>query len=179
MNFEPPEFSRCYALNIIGGVAQNVTIIAGMDERAALAKRFELAAIDHLAATATLVSNDAGITATGRLTASVIQNCAATDAPVAATVDEPFAIRFVGVDDDVAGEIEIDSDDCDITQHDGAVIDLGEAVAQSLALALDPFPRSKDAAERLKQAGVTSEDEVVSGAFAGLKGLLSAAPKAR
>jgi len=43
--------------------------------------------------------------------------------------------------------------------HDGQLIDLGEAVAQSLGLALDPYPRSPNADALLKAAGVKREDE--------------------
>jgi uncharacterized protein YutE (UPF0331/DUF86 family) len=51
---------------------------------------------------------------------------------------------------------------------DGA-IDLGEAVAQTMALALDPFPRSTNAEAALREAGVISEEE--AGPFGALKGL--------
>ena len=40
-----------------------------------------------------------------------------------------------------------------------ALIDLGEAAAETLALALDPFPRSPDADAMLAEAGVIGEDE--------------------
>jgi uncharacterized metal-binding protein YceD (DUF177 family) len=43
--------------------------------------------------------------------------------------------------------------------HDGAVIDLGTAVADTLALSLDPYPRSATADAALKEAGVLSESE--------------------
>ena len=48
--------------------------------------------------------------------------------------------------------------------------DLG-AVAETLALSLDPFPRAPDADAVLRAAGVLSEDEAVTGPFAALKGL--------
>ena len=44
---------------------------------------------------------------------------------------------------------------------EGGAIDLGEAAAETVALALDPFPRSARAAEVLRAAGVISEDDVV------------------
>jgi hypothetical protein len=57
----------------------------------------------------------------------------------------------------------------DVQFHDGTAIDVGEAVAQSLALALDPYPRAPDAEAALKEAGVTSEAE--TGPFAALAAL--------
>jgi uncharacterized metal-binding protein YceD (DUF177 family) len=55
--------------------------------------------------------------------------------------------------------------------HDGAAIDLGSAIADSLALAVDPYPRSPSADAALKDAGVLSEDE--AGPFAALAALKS------
>ena len=36
-------------------------------------------------------------------------------------------------------EVELEADDCDEIEFDGTQFDLGEALAQSLALAIDPF----------------------------------------
>jgi len=54
-----------------------------------------------------------------------------------------------------------------VMEHDGQAIDLGEAVAQTLALTVDPFPRSAGADAALSELGAEE-----SGPFAGLKGLL-------
>jgi uncharacterized metal-binding protein YceD (DUF177 family) len=169
-----PEFSRSFALNTIGTTARVVSVIANPDECAALAKRFDLAALDGLGAKATLVTEGEAVLCVGTLNANVVQHCVATAAPVVAKLKSDFVIRFVAhmTDAAPADEIEINVDDCDIVEHDGASIDLGEAVAQTLLLALDPFPRARDAEGTLKAAGVIGEDEVVSGAFAGLKSLL-------
>jgi len=50
--------------------------------------------------------------------------------------------------------------------HDGAAIDLGSAIADTLSLALDPYPRSAGAEAALKEAGVLTEAE--AGPFAAL-----------
>ena len=63
-------------------------------------------------------------------------------------------------------EVELGAKDCDLVFHDGATIDLGAAVADTLALALDPYPRSAGAEAALKDAGVISEEE--AGPFAAL-----------
>jgi uncharacterized protein YutE (UPF0331/DUF86 family) len=56
----------------------------------------------------------------------------------------------------------------------GAMIDLGEVAAETMALALDPFPRGPDAESALKAAGVISEEEAKPlGALAGLKDKLA------
>jgi hypothetical protein len=56
-------------------------------------------------------------------------------------------------------EIELGHEDCDVVFYDGASIDLGGAIADTLALSLDPYPRSAGADAALKEAGVMREAE--------------------
>lgn len=170
---DTPEFSRLRRLDTLGGKPVAAQIEAEEAERAALADRFGLIAIRSLAADLTLVRDGDSVTVTGRVTADVDQPCIATGDPVAAQIDEPLLLRFLpeamiaapGVD-----EIELAEPDCDVVGYAGGAIDLGEAVAESMALALDPFPRSPDAESALKAAGVISEEEAKPlSAFAGLK----------
>ena len=66
-------------------------------------------------------------------------------------------------------EVELSESEMDVVFHDGAAIDVGEAVAETLSLGLDPYPRAPGADEALKAAGVKSEEE--AGPFAALAGL--------
>ncbi len=163
-----PEFSRRIALDTIGSAWREVAIDASPDECGALAKRFDLIALDSLHADAELAARAVGVEARGRVVARAVQRCAVTDDPVACSIDEPFTLRFVAPDQVVGDEeVELGADDCDTVAHDGSAIDLGEAVAQTLGLALPPFPRSQtdDAAERVWRAGPDARP------FAGLAGL--------
>jgi len=93
-----------------------------------------------------------------------------TGGPVPAFVSQNFAVRFVAPDaTPEAEEIELNAEDCDIMEHDGQAIDIGEAVAQTLGLALDPYPRSANAEARLREAGVLAEGE--AGPFGALAAL--------
>ena len=168
-----PEFSRLVRLDRIGAGASAHDLTADEAERAALAARFGLIAIDRLDATVSLSREGDDVIATGRLSAAVIQRCIASDEPVPATIDTDLAIRFVPESDDPAEEVELDTQALDTVDYRGGAIDLGEAAAETLALALDPFPRSPHADEALKAAGVLSEDEakLASSPFAALKGL--------
>jgi uncharacterized metal-binding protein YceD (DUF177 family) len=168
-----PEFSREFPLDGIGAVPRLVSVEANQAECAALAVRFGLVSIESLSASAHLSSSTRGYVATGTLSAAVTQSCIASAAPVAAKIKEPFTIRFSAPDEVGEGdEIELDADDCDMMEHDGRALDLGEAAAQTLALALDPFPRAKGADAILRAAGVIAEDAAVTGPFAGLKDLV-------
>ena len=168
------EFSRTVRLDTIGGSARAIEIGANEAERAALAKRFGLVSIGHLSSELTLVRRGDEVAASGRLKASVVQSCIATEEAVPAEIDEPFDILFrphpkSGGDE----EIEIGGSDLDVVFYDSAMIDIGEAAAETLALSLDPYPRSAAAEQALREAGVRSEDEAKpAGALAGLKDLL-------
>ena len=67
-------------------------------------------------------------------------------------------------------EIELGAAECDVVFHDGSTIDLGAAIADTLALGLDPYPRSAGAEAALKEAGVLTEAE--AGPFAALAELM-------
>jgi len=173
------EFSRTFRRDEIGDRARDVRIEANEDERAALARRFDLQALDGLAGTAAITRSAAGIRASGRIEARVVQNCVVTGQPVPAAIDEPFELLFVeeaALASD-AEEIELSSADCDVIGYDGQAIDLGEALAQTLALALDPFPRAPGADAVLREAGVLKEEE--AGAFGALAGLKQALEKGK
>lgn len=164
-----PEFSRRFALAAIGTAELSVTLTADAAECTAVAKRFDLVRLDSLTATAVLVARGGGVDAHGRMAARVMQACVVTGDPVAAVVEQAFTLRFVdqaAFDAAATTEVELSDNDCDILAHDGETIDLGEAVAQTMGLALDPFPRSAIDAGLNWQAGPDS------GAFAGLKTLL-------
>lgn len=154
----PVEFHRPHRLDQIGAGESNETVTADAAERAALAARFDLQAIDSLEAAYKLRRDGTGVRATGHLSAKVVQSCVVTSDPVPATLEEDFEIRFIP-EGEAGEEIELSEDECDTAFFTGGAIDLGEAAAETLALALDPFPRSAGAAETLKAAGVISEDE--------------------
>jgi uncharacterized metal-binding protein YceD (DUF177 family) len=166
-----PEFSRPVAIDKIGETARTVTIEAEEAERAALARRFALDRIDRLQATARIVLRGGIAFAEGRVDADVVQRCVITDDPLPTAVAEHFDIRFlpVGTLSDNADEVELQADEVDTVFYEGGAIDLGEAAAETMALALDPFPRSPRADEALRDAGVLSEGE--AGPFGALKDL--------
>lgn len=141
---------------------QRLELTADESERAAVAKRLSLARIDRLDAHVTL-SRSAGdlVRASGRLVAAIEQSCVVTGEPVPAHVDEPFELIFMpepttGRPDE---EIELGESDCDVVFHDGATIDLGTAIVDTLALSVDPYPRSAGADAALREAGVLSEEQ--------------------
>ncbi len=177
-----PEFSRPQPLDRIGDSARSVTIEATEAECRALAERFGLRSVGALSATCALHRDAQGVAVTGVVHARVVQHCVVTGDEVAAMIDEPLALRFVASDaahDAAAEEIELSPDALDVISFSGGAIDLGEAVAETMALALDPFPRGARADEELRKAGVLKEEEAGPfGALAGLRAMLSGDPPA-
>ena len=175
-----PEFSRPVRIDTLGAGLRRVEIEANPEERAALAARFALVSIDRLSAEAEVSRSGDTVIATGRLDAAVVQSCVASGEPVPATLAEDFRIEFRPQPDasHPDEEVELGEAELDVVFYDGAAIDLGEAVAETLSLALDPFPRSPAAEAALRQAGVKSEEEAraASSPFAVLKGLKDKLP---
>lgn len=167
------EFSRLERIDMIGEGEREIAVTATAHERAALAARFGLKSVDRLEGVFRVKRDAAGIVARGTVRAAVVQSCVVTDDPLPVSVEEPVALRFVAGDAPEGDEIELSEDALDTMEFDGAAIDLGEAAAETMALALDPFPRGPNAAAALREAGVISEDEAKPlGAFAGLKAQL-------
>jgi len=146
----PPEFSR--KLPVHRGVepVQSFKIEATAAERAALAKRFDLIALDSFTAEGTLTTLDGGRRALlrGHIAAKLVQRCVVTLEPVPDVIGEAFALEYA--DDATAAviekELELDPEAADPPDPlvDEAV-DVGEAAAEHLALALNPYPRVPDA----------------------------------
>ncbi len=149
-----------------------LTIEADAAERAALARRFSLPAMHALQATVSLAPQGDAVEARGRIEARFDQHCAIADQPFANNLDEPLAVRFVrsiapGSEDEA---IEFASDAPDEIEYDGAAFDLGEAVAQSFGLALDPYATGPNAEAVRREVGIVDED-APSGPFAVLAAL--------
>ena len=140
---------------------ERLDLVADEIERSAVAERLQLLSVDRLEAHVCLGRTGEIVRAEGRILAALDQSCVATGDPVAAHVDEPFAILFVPEPQNSSGdeEVELGEADCDTVFYDGASIDLGNAIADTLALSLDPYPRSAGADAALKEAGVLNEEQ--------------------
>lgn len=173
------ELSRLYRLDFLSSEPRPVEIEARPAEREALARRFALESIGSLTAAGTLVRRGDAVEAAGTLRARVTQSCVATGEPVDSAIEEAFRVEFRSLPDSgrPEEEVELGENELDIVFYEGPEIDLGEAAAQTLLLALDPYPRSPAAQAALREAGVKSEEEARAesspfAALAALKGKL-------
>jgi uncharacterized metal-binding protein YceD (DUF177 family) len=138
-----PEFARPVDLTRVGDSGSRMTIEASPAERAALAKRFGLPAIDSLRAELELqrIRGGAAVRLSGQLAADVTQSCVVTLEPVKQHVDDAFEILY---SDEVTDEQRAIGA-ADIAWPEPlpqGPLDVGEAVAEQLSLALDPYPRA-------------------------------------
>lgn len=139
-----PEFSRPLPVERIGPGGLEQAVEATAAECRALAVRLGVPAVLALAATLRL-SREAGgrIAATARLTGRLVRDCVVTLEPFEADIAEDFAVNFVP---EALLREAIDLEGVDEIPYAGGTIDLGEAVAEQVALTLDPYPRKPGAA---------------------------------
>lgn len=145
-----------------------VTVTASPEECRALARRFDLVRLDRLEGVLRLErAGEDLIHLTGRVRARLAQSCVVTLEPVAAEIDAEFERLFSrSAPFETSDEVEIDP----LAEMPEPVpaggLDLGEIVAEELALTLDPYPHAPDAAEHLARTGEAGAD---GGAFAALR----------
>jgi uncharacterized metal-binding protein YceD (DUF177 family) len=139
----PPELSRPVAVERVGPAGLDVEIRADAAECHALAARMAIPAVEDFVCRFRLAAAPGRVVlAEGHLQARVVRVCVLTLDPFETVTEERFRLRFVPScrepDDD-------DPDSDDEIAYQGGTIELGEAAAEQLALALDPYPRKPGA----------------------------------
>ena len=157
------ELHRPLSLDRIGAAGLDFTVQANAGECDALAKRMQIPAVHAVTCTFHLIREDRDhVAARGHLRARVTQTCVVSLEEFDTDVEEVFQIRFVPSGEET--EV-IDPEADDDLPYEGNMIDLGEATAEQLGLAMDPYPR---------MPGAELPDEAVEDAphpFASLAGL--------
>jgi uncharacterized metal-binding protein YceD (DUF177 family) len=149
------EFPRPLVLEPWPDAGIAVELSADPEERRALARRFGLLELRSLRVTGRLERGDDSreLRFQGWLEADAVQACVATLEPVPALIRQPVERRYrraePGAGQGTAGPTHhvwvLDEDEVEVDVVTGRTIDLGEAMAEELALALDPYPRAADA----------------------------------
>src|SRR5579863_162119 len=138
-----PELLRPMAIDRIGPNGLDMTVEATAAECAALARRMAVPSISSLTCSFRIERDSATtLLARGHLLAEVVQVCVVSVEEFAATVEERFAVRFVPEGEESNDD---DPESIDEITYEGGSIDLGEAAAEQLGLALDPYPRAPGA----------------------------------
>jgi uncharacterized metal-binding protein YceD (DUF177 family) len=150
---DTPEFSRRIDGLHLAASGERFEFAATAEERAGLAKRFALLALDRLEAKVKLTPLAGGYYhLAAEFEAKLTQACTLTLEPIPNRIAEAFTLTYGPAEE--GGEIVLDGDP--VEPLDDGVIDIGEAVAQQLSLALDPFPRAPGATAEV-EIGTSAE----------------------
>lgn len=181
----PSPFIRLIpARELPGRAEKTIEAAATPEERAAIAADYDLAALDAFETTVVFHRGPGDLwRMEGRLRARLAQTCVVTLTPVRAVLDEAFQRDYLpaapaphGATPDKTGAAEVDVglDEDDPPEPLGEAVDIGAAALESLALALDPYPRAEGATFASLSAAPPGEtplsDEDVK-PFAGLAAL--------
>lgn len=163
------EFGRPIEVSRIGQSGLSLAIEADAAERERLARRLGLSELRRLHADVALQPRGAGIALTATWAAEVVQDCVVTLDPVVSELGDTFELAYGPTPEpETAAEIELDLEIADPPEPiEGGRIDVGEAVVEQLALAIDPYPRKAGVAFELP----ADEVETNENPFAALRGL--------
>lgn len=161
-------------LDSMPATGRDVDVLPDTEERAALAAAVGVTSVDALEVKLHAVKFRGGIRVTGRLTAAVTQPSVVTLEPLTQQIAEPVDRIFLpGGEKPYAGpanaEIFVDLEGDDIPDHfEGNEADLTDLIVETLALAIDLYPRGPD--ESVDALGLKPEP-VEDHPFAALKAL--------
>ena len=167
-------FSRLASVARALNGAVRLHIAASDDERAMLSRQLGLEALERLEADATLRPAElaGSLRLSAEWSAEVVQACVVTLEPIASHLADRFELIFApAIADEASGgdlvAFDLDADDPPEPLPDDA-IDVGAAVVEQLALALDPYPR-KIGAELPSASASAEADGIKESPFAKLR----------
>lgn len=149
-----PVFSYWVEVENIGEEIVEFAVPLAGDQRQALRAALGLQAIESWTATAKLYRqpDEPGVLLHVKFAADVVQSCVVTLEPVRNRVEHSFTNLYVpeaqvdAAREELATEVVIDIEDSDLPYVlTEAGVDVGEAIAEQLALVIDPYPRKRGA----------------------------------
>ena len=154
------------------------TIEVNRAERETIASLLDLRALDRLTIVFRLNRRGQGrLALQGTLAAAVTQTCVVSLEPVESTLEVPVEVAFwpIPMIDDLAASLD------EAASHgtldwpepiEGGKIDLGPVIYETLATALDPYPKREGVSFEWSEAsGAVAADEQPESPFAALKRL--------
>lgn len=165
-----PLFDAVVRVDRLPAHGRDLRVLLDDTQRVAVAAVLKLSAIEHFEATLVVAPLRGGLRAQGRLIARIVQPSVMSFEPVTQDIDEPIDRVFLPQPTDhkptPGSELFIDLEDDDFPDHiDGPEVDLSALIVETLALAIDPYPRLPD--ESVESLGLDAKNEP-SGPFAAL-----------
>jgi hypothetical protein len=166
-----PLFDAIVRIDRLPAGGRSVVVDADEKTRTAIAEAMKVTSVERFVASLTVVPLRGGLRAQGRLVASITQPSIVTFEPVSQDIDEPIDRIFLPVSHGhqapaPGSEVFVDLEDDDFPdQIDGPEVDLSALMVETLALAIDPYPR-RDGDDLATSGLAVSEGE--GGPFAAL-----------
>ncbi len=138
-------------LDSMPATGRDIAVTPGDEERAAIAGQLGVTSVTSLDVKLHAVRFRGGFRVTGRLTAEISQPSVLTMEPIVQEIAEPVDRIFLpGGEKDYAGpanaEIFVDLEGDDLPDHfEGNEADLSDLIVETLALAVDLYPREPGA----------------------------------
>lgn len=159
---DQPIFDAVVRIDRLPAGGRSLTVEASEAERAAIAEAMQILSVEQFSATLSIVPLRGGLRAQGHIKARVTQASVVSFEPVAETVEEDVDRVFLPAPREAqapapGAEIYIDLENDDFPDHiDGPEVDLSALLLETLALALDPYPRLPG--ESLEGLGISVSD---------------------
>jgi len=142
--------SLCLKVSELDLDPKKFRIVASESERQSLVERFALVSLDKLEADIAIKNKGvgAGVLIWGQLKASFSQRCIVSLGEVPEILDVPFELLLV--DPEMANRMDeeesyLDPDAPEYDALEGDIIEVGEVVAQTLSISMEPYPKASDA----------------------------------
>jgi uncharacterized metal-binding protein YceD (DUF177 family) len=144
---DEPIFDAVVRIDKLPSSGRSIAVDADNSEREAIARAMDIVSVQRFVAELSVVPFRGGLRAQGRLVADVTQASVVSFEPVNEHIEEEIDRVFLpaqrqGQSPAPGAEIFVDLEDDDFPDHiDGPEVDLSALLMESLALALDPYPR--------------------------------------
>jgi uncharacterized metal-binding protein YceD (DUF177 family) len=144
---DEPIFDAVVRIDKLPSSGRSIAVDADDSEREAIARAMDIVSVQRFVAELSVVPFRGGLRAQGRLVADVTQASVVSFEPVDEHIEEEIDRVFLpaqrqGQSPAPGAEIFVDLEDDDFPDHiDGPEVDLSALLMESLALALDPYPR--------------------------------------
>lgn len=160
---DEPIFDAVVRIDKLPAAGRSVAVQADAEARQAIAEAMNILSVEQFSAKLIVSPLRGGLRALGHLEAAVTQASVVSFEPVAQKVSEDIDRVFLPAPRESqapapGSEVYVDLENDDFPDHiDGPEVDLSALLLETLALALDPYPRLPD--ETLDSLGVSAGDE--------------------
>jgi uncharacterized metal-binding protein YceD (DUF177 family) len=161
-------------LDAVTSGGRSVTVAADAETLEQLAERLNVTSVQSMAAEVQVKRIRGGLHVVGEARAQITQPCVVTLDPVVQVIAEPVDRVFMPAsqrprEPEPGSEVFVDLEGDDPPDYfEGPELDLSELLIETIALAIDPYPRAPDATV---DAEVLERERAASSPFAALKGL--------